>query len=188
MNASLENIILPELSKRFNQYRVLGEQTLQQLNEQELHYQPNDNANSISIIIQHMHGNMMSRFTDFLTTDGEKDWRNRDEEFKKNNLSSTDILNKWNEGWNLLMDTINSLTTEDLTKYVTIRKEPLTVTDALFRQLAHYSYHVGQIIQIAKSLKNEGWQSLSIPVGQSQQYNQSDKIKDPANLYPPKKA
>lgn len=178
--------ILIELIKRFKQYRDLGEKTLIQLTEPDINLQPNPSTNSIAIIIQHLHGNMKSRFTEFLTTDGEKKWRKRDVEFESNRLTYTEVMNKWNEGWDILFHTLNQLNISDLDKQVYIRKEPLTVTDALFRQLAHYAYHVGQIVQIGKSIKGEEFLSLSIPIGQSQIYNNSTGIKDPANQHFPK--
>lgn len=183
-----ETRILQELNKRFLQYKDLGDKTLAQIEDSFFHYQPNEHTNSIAIIIQHLHGNMKSRFTDFLTTDGEKEWRNRDTEFTCQQYSPQQLKKLWEEGWQILINTLESLPPQSLSQEVFIRKEPLTVTDALFRQLAHYSYHVGQIIQVAKSLKNTQWQSLSIPIGQSNDYNQSDGIKDPANKHLPKKS
>ncbi len=178
--------IQQELLKRFRQYQALGEQCILQLDEADLHYQPNTATNSIAVIVQHVHGNMMSRFTDFLTSDGEKPWRKRDEEFLPNTNEKNKILAQWHEGWQLLLQTLEGLRAEDFLKNVSIRNEPLSVTDALFRQLAHYAYHTGQIIHIAKSLRGEQWRSLSIPPGQSEQYNQSEGIKDPANQFKPK--
>jgi hypothetical protein len=118
-----------------------------------------------------MHGNMMSRWTNFLTEDGEKEWRKRDDEFNVHPLSRQELLNRWNEGWKVLLDTLESLQEEDLEKTVTIRSQPLIVTDAILRQLAHYSYHVGQIVFLARWIKGSGWQSLSIPKGGSMAYN-----------------
>ena len=163
---------LPNSIKRFNEYKSLAEKAMDQLDEKGLHYIPSAESNSIAIIIQHMHGNMMSRWTNFLTEDGEKESRKRDEEFEIHPLSRQELLNRWNEGWTVLMDTLTSLKDEDLEKTITIRSQPLSVTDAILRQLAHYSYHVGQIVFLARWIKGSGWQSLSIPKGGSGAYNQ----------------
>ena len=160
-------------TKRFKEYKTLGDKTFEQLNEEEMHFQPNEASNSIAIIIQHMHGNMLSRWTNFLTEDGEKEWRKRDEEFKAQVLSKQELLSMWEEGWKVFLDTLGSLKEDDLVKTVTIRLQPLTVTDAILRQFAHYSYHVGQIVYIGRWLKNNEWQSLSIPKGGSARYNKS---------------
>ena len=158
--------------KRFNEYKSLAEKAMDQLDEKGLHYIPSAESNSIAIIIQHMNGNMMSRWTNFLTEDGEKDWRKRDEEFEQHPLSRQELLTRWNEGWTVLFNTLNSLKEEDLEKNITIRSQPLSVTDAILRQLAHYSYHVGQIVFLARWIKGSGWHSLSIPKGGSNAYNQ----------------
>jgi hypothetical protein len=149
--------------KRFKEYKSLAERTFVQLDNKDLFYSPNVDVNSIAIIIQHMHGNMMSRWTNFLTEDGEKEWRQRDEEFEPAIINRNDLLTVWEGGWQTLFNALESLTENDLQKTVTIRSHPLTVTDAILRQLAHYSYHVGQIVYIGKSIKGGEWQSLSIP-------------------------
>lgn len=158
--------------KRFKEYKSLGEKAMDQLDEKGLHYIPSAESNSIAIIMQHMHGNMVSRWTNFLTEDGEKEWRNRDDEFNVHPLSRQELLNRWNEGWKVCLDTLESLKEEDLEKTITIRSQPLNVTDAILRQLAHYSYHVGQIVFLARWIKGSGWHSLSIPRGGSAAYNQ----------------
>jgi hypothetical protein len=149
--------------KRFREYKTLGDKTFAQLAGKDLHFQPNEASNSIAIIIQHMHGNMISRWTNFLNEDGEKDWRQRDEEFEVNDLSPEQLIQKWEEGWNLLFRTLGSLTAEDLLKQITIRQQPLVVVDAINRQLAHYSTHVGQIVYLGKWIRGNQWTSLSIP-------------------------
>lgn len=156
-------IYLDSAKKRFLSYKELGEKSIAQVDDQQIHWKPEENSNSITIIVKHMSGNMLSRFTDFLTTDGEKPWRERDAEFEEENCSKAQLLAVWEKGWKCLMDTLNSLQEEDLSKIVYIRKEPLPVVDALNRQLAHHAYHVGQIVYIAKALKADNWQSLSIP-------------------------
>ncbi|TAJ55932.1 MAG: DUF1572 domain-containing protein [Chitinophagaceae bacterium] len=161
---------LKDAIKRFRYYKELGDKTFAQLAEADLFYQPSGESNSIAVMIQHMYGNMMSRWTNFLTEDGEKEWRQRDAEFEVMQISQQDLLSFWNEGWKCLLDTLESLQPEDLTKTVTIRTEPLQVYDAILRQLAHYPYHVGQIVYLGRLIKNEQWQSLSIPKGNSAKY------------------
>ena len=166
--------------KRLKYYKQLGDQTFDQLNEQDFHWQPSSESNSIAVIIQHIVGNMLSRWTNFLTEDGEKEWRQRDDEFEIHNYSKQQLLDLWNEGWKCFIDALASLTADDLLKTIYIRKEPLTAIDAINRQLAHYPYHIGQIVYIGRLVKNENWKNLSIPKGRSQQYNQSAEVKDPA--------
>jgi hypothetical protein len=121
---------------------------------------------------------MLSRWTDFLSTDGEKDWRNRDEEFEQKINSRQELLAKWEQGWNCLFNAINPLTAADLNQIIYIRNQGHTVLEAINRQLAHYPYHVGQIVMLGKMLAKDGWQSLSIPKGKSQNYN-NDKFAQP---------
>lgn len=166
---------LKDSIKRFRNYKELGEKTLTQLSDQELHYLPTTESNSIALIIQHLHGNMLSRWTNFLTEDGEKSWRQRDAEFEIKHLTGEEIHALWDEGWNCLLQTLESLQPGDLLRKITIRTESIDVYDAILRQLAHYSYHVGQIVYLGKMIRNEAWTSLSIPKGQSQQYLQSVK-------------
>jgi hypothetical protein len=158
--------------KHLTYYKELGDKTFAQLTNANFHYQPTEASNSIAIIIQHMAGNMLSRFTDFLTTDGEKDWRNRDTEFEEQQLSKQQLIDFWEKGWQCCLDTLYSLTEEDLLKTVYIRNEGLLAVDAINRQLAHYSYHVGQIIYAAKIITNTNWQNLSIAKGALVQFNQ----------------
>jgi uncharacterized damage-inducible protein DinB len=154
---------LNSVIKRFQNYRELGEKTFAQLSDEHFQLEPNSESNSIAVIIQHMHGNMLSRWTNFLTEDGEKTWRERDEEFEKHSFSRSELIKKWDEGWNLFIKTLESLKETDLLKTVYIRKEPMTVIDAINRQLAHYSYHVGQIVYLGRWVKKDDWKSLSIP-------------------------
>ena len=167
---SLEEGFLQNTIKRFSYYKELGDKTFEQIDEAAIFYQPSTESNSIAVIVQHLYGNMLSRWTNFLTEDGEKEWRKRDAEFEETKTSKEDILSFWNEGWKCMFDTLQSLKPEDLLKTVTIRTEPLTVYDALLRQLAHYPYHVGQIVYIGRMAKKEGWKSLSIPKGNSAVY------------------
>lgn len=156
-------LYLDSVIKRFGEYKALGEKTFEQLKDEEFFIQPNDDSNSISIIIQHLHGNMLSRWTNFLTEDGEKSWRLRDEEFEKQNYDRKELLEKWNEGWKVFLDTLQTIRVEDLEKTIHIRNQPLSVIDAINRQLAHYSYHIGQIVYLGHWFRQENWKSLSIP-------------------------
>ncbi|MBL0307785.1 MAG: DUF1572 family protein [Chitinophagaceae bacterium] len=169
--------------RRLKYYKDLGDKTFEQLNEWDFHYQPNDESNSIAVIIQHMAGNMLSRWTNFLTEDGEKEWRQRDDEFEVHTYNKQQLLELWEKGWACFFTAVEALKKKDLKKNVTIRKEPLTVIDAINRQLAHYPYHVGQIIFLAKIIKNKSWKNLSIPKGDSQTYNSAADVKDPAKKY-----
>ena len=157
--------------KRALGYKELADKTFAQLSDEDFHHQPNEASNSIAVIVQHVAGNMLSRFTNFLTEDGEKEWRKRDDEFNDQQWSKEALLKKWNEGWDCYINAVQPLTADDLLKTITIRSETLTVIDALNRQLSHYPYHVGQIVYIGRMIKNNNWQSLSIPKGQSQQFN-----------------
>jgi len=149
--------------KRLEYYKHLGDATFDQLPQDAFYFQSNESTNSIAIIIQHLYGNMLSRWTNFLTEDGEKLWRKRDAEFEDMHLSKQDLLSFWNEGWKVTFDTLKSLDNNDLEKTIYIRNEPLLVYDAILRQLAHYPYHVGQIVHIAKIIKHTEWKNLSIP-------------------------
>lgn len=181
MSNSLGKEYLSATIKRLRYYKSLGERTFEQLEEKDFLYQPNSVSNSIAIIIQHLHGNMLSRWTNFLTEDGEKEWRKRDEEFGVTPLSRAQLMNLWQEGWSCFLGALESLTEEDLLKTITIRREPLIVIDAINRQLAHYPYHVGQIVYLGRLLKGEAWKNLSIEPGKSAEYNAGEGIKDPAN-------
>ncbi|MBA2745838.1 MAG: DUF1572 family protein [Flavisolibacter sp.] len=171
---TIGSILLADAMKRFSEYQSLGEKAMEQLENEDLHFQ-HQFANSIAIIICHLHGNMLSRWTNFLVEDGEKPWRKRDEEFEIQTLSRPQLMKKWDEGWKLLMATLHSLKEEDLYKTITIRNQSMGVMDAILRQLAHYSYHIGQIVFIAKMLKGGAWKTLSIPKGGSKAYNPSLK-------------
>jgi hypothetical protein len=174
---------LTTVIRRLKYYKDLAEKTFEQLGENDLHFRPNDGSNSVAIIVQHMAGNMLSRFTNFLTEDGEKEWRQRDDEFEIHNYSKQQVIDLWDKGWHCVFSALEALTEEDLLKTIYIRKEALTVIDAINRQLAHYPHHIGQILFIGKMLKGDKWKNLSIPKGQSQTYNQSNDVKDPAKKY-----
>ncbi len=169
--------------RRLKYYKDLGDKSFMQLNEFDLHYQSNEETNSIAIIIQHMSGNMLSRWTNFLAEDGEKKWRQRDDEFVIHDHSKQQLLELWENGWTCLFTALESLKKKDLKKTVHIREEALSVVDAIHRQLAHYPYHVGQIIHIAKIIKGRNWNNLSIPKKKSQDDNDRDISKDPAKKF-----
>ena len=154
----------------FRYYRSVGEKSIDQVSDQSIHWQYNDDSNSISIIVKHITGNSLSRWTDFLTTDGQKEWRKRDYEFEKTDFTRSEMMDLWNQGWDCLFNAIEPLTEADLSKTVYIRGEAHTVTEAINRQLAHLPYHIGQIVFIAKMLAGQDWKSLTIPKGQSQAY------------------
>jgi hypothetical protein len=174
---SFEKAFLADVIKRFRNYKDLGDKTLAQLGEPDFFFRPSPESNSIAIIIQHMYGNMLSRWTNFLTEDGEKHWRKRDAEFEATEVSRADLLAFWQEGWTCLLNTLESLQPEDLTKTIYIRTEPLVAYDAILRQLAHYPYHVGQIITLAKMIKDKNWQPLSIAKGKSDDFNKGMGMK-----------
>ncbi len=175
--------LLSTAVRRMKYYKDLGDKTFEQLNDRDFHYRPNDESNSVAILIQHMAGNMLSRWTNFLEEDGEKEWRNRDAEFETTELSKKELLKMWNKGWDCFLSALASLKKKDLKKKISIRNEKLTVVDAINRQLAHYPYHIGQIIYIARIIKNKGWKNLSVPKGGSHAFNNSDGPKDPAIKY-----
>lgn len=168
----MTNDYLSSAIKQLEYYKLLGEKTFDQLTESQLFWQYNQESNSIATIVKHLWGNMLSRWTDFLTSDGEKEWRNRDAEFTNDITTKAEMLEKWQQGWNCLFSTLNSLTMEDLTKEVFIRNQGHSVTEAINRQLAHYPYHIGQIVFIGKMLCDANWTSLSIPKEGSNHYNE----------------
>ena len=157
------NNYLESVNKQFDLYRSLGEKAIAQVDDDKLFWQYNSESNSIAIIVHHLWGNMLSRWTNFLTEDGEKPSRERDAEFENVIKTREEVMEKWNAGWECFFKALNSLNAEDLDKTIYIRKEPLTVMDAINRQLAHYSSHVGQIIFLGKMILDDRWVSLSIP-------------------------
>lgn len=169
---NMQETFLKDCIKRFEYYKSLGDKTFEQLEEKDFSFKPSPDSNTIGIVIQHMYGNMLSRWTNFLTEDGEKEWRKRDAEFDDMQMNKQDLISFWNEGWKVLLDTLKSLQPEDLTKTIYIRTEPLIVYDAIIRQLAHYPYHVGQIVTLGKMIRDKNFKSLSIPKGESQEFNQ----------------
>lgn len=162
---------LKSAERQFQYYKQLGEKALEQVNDTGLFIQPNEESNSIATIVKHLWGNMLSRWTNFLTEDGEKDWRQRDAEFENDIQSREELIAKWKEGWKCLFDALDSITDQDLDRIIYIRNEGHTVMEAINRQLAHYPYHIGQIVFIAKMIVNDEWKSLSIPRNKSKEYN-----------------
>lgn len=170
MNIGFEYLRM--VTERFKSIKKLGDKTIAQLSEDDLHWSMNRESNSIAVIVKHLSGNMVSRWTDFLKSDGEKPYRNREQEFVDHVSSKNELLKIWEKGWSVFFEALNHLKEEDLLKYVLIRGERHLVMEAIERQLAHYAYHIGQIVYIGKQIRNEDWQSLSIPRGESDEYLQ----------------
>ncbi len=162
---------LASTRKQFEYYKMLGDKTFAQLDESELFWQHNAESNSVAIIVRHLWGNMLSRWTDFLTTDGEKTWRDRDAEFAASIKTKAELLDKWEAGWQCVFTALDSVNAENFSTVIYIRNMGHTIPEAVNRQTAHYAYHVGQIVYIGKMLKGKEWQSLSIPKGKSTAYN-----------------
>ncbi|SHM55817.1 DUF1572 family protein [Flavobacterium xinjiangense] len=171
----INNQYLQSVNKQFLYYKAVGEKAMEQLEPPQLFFTVNEDTNSIATIVKHLSGNMLSRWTDFLTTDGEKEWRNRDSEFENDLKSKEEVLALWNKGWKCLFTALNQLRPEQLSEIIYIRNEGHSVIEAINRQLAHYPYHIGQIVFYAKQLKNSDWESLSIPKNKSNSYN-ADKF------------
>jgi hypothetical protein len=166
---------LESVRKQFLYYKTLGEKAMHQLAPEQLFVMTNDDTNSIATIVKHLAGNMLSRWTDFLTTDGEKEWRNRDSEFENDLQTPEQVWALWNQGWACFLAALDSLSAQQLDQIIYIRNEGHTVMEAINRQLAHYPYHVGQMVFYAKQLKATPWESLSIPRNASGSYN-ADKF------------
>lgn len=162
---------LESTRKQFLYYKTLGEKAMAQLEAEQLFYSPDEDTNSIAVIVKHLQGNMLSRWTDFLTSDGEKEWRNRDDEFIDTYADKDALMSGWEQGWQCLFTALDTVTPENLDSIIYIRNEGHTVVEAINRQLAHYPYHIGQIVFYAKMLKQTAWDSLSIPKNNSAQYN-----------------
>lgn len=167
--------------RQFDYYKTIGEKAIAQLPDEALHFQPTPESNSIAMIVKHLWGNMLSRWTDFLTTDGEKSWRQRDEEFEPDQATRTQIMARWDEGWACLFAALNGLSEDDLGTVVYIRNEGHTVMEAISRQLAHYPYHIGQIVYLGKMALDADWTSLSIPKRASDAYN-AGKFAQPQHI------
>lgn len=170
----MEHAFLQSVIARMKQIKSLGDGVLERVGADQLFHRSDDEANSIAIIVQHLHGNMMSRWTDFLTTDGEKDWRKRDEEFEPVVDSTERIRKLWEEGWALTVQTLEALKPGDVGREVRLRGQTLTVLDALVRQVSHYGYHVGQMVTLARQQVGKEWKTLSIARGKSKEYEPSE--------------
>ncbi|MGL5275043.1 DUF1572 family protein [Myroides sp.] len=156
---------------QFEYYRTLSDKTILILSQDELNHKVSDESNSIAMIMRHITGNLLSRFTNFFTEDGDKPWRNRDDEFQDGIYDKHELITNWDKAWNVLFQTLDSITEENINTVVKIRNQDHTVAEALYRQLAHYPYHIGQIVFIGKMIRNTEWQSLSIPKNMSKEYN-----------------
>lgn len=168
----MQNNYLESVKKQFQYYKYLGDKTFEQLSDADLFWQFNSETNSIAIIVNHLWGNMLSRWTDFLNSDGEKEWRDRDLEFEDVIKTRVELLKKWKEAWSCLFNALDSVNDTNFDTIIYIRNQGHTVLEAINRQLGHYSYHVGQITFIGKMRKGADWKSLSIPKNQSKSYNQ----------------
>ena len=173
-----QNSYLTSIKQQFNYYKSLGDKTFEQLDNNEIHWNFNDDSNSIAIITKHIVGNMLSRWTNFLTEDGEKKWRQRDTEFDNPPNSKEDLIKLWEKGWKCLFNAINSIEEKDLERIVYIRNMGHTVTEAINRQLCHYSYHIGQIVFVGKMIKGDNWKTLSVAKNKSAVYNQEKFSKE----------
>jgi hypothetical protein len=172
MHADIAAHYLDEVRRQLRGHKRLAEGAIAQVKDEELFVTLDSESNSIAIIVKHMAGNMRSRFTDFLTTDGEKPDRNRDQEFEMNSAATrSDLMRWWEEGWARVFAAIDILKPEDVMRTVTIRGEPHTVLQAINRQVAHYAYHTGQIVFLAKHFRSSEWKSLSVPRGKSKEFN-----------------
>jgi Protein of unknown function (DUF1572) len=165
--------VIASIESEYQRYKLLAEASFVQLSEEHLAQPGDESVNSVATLAWHVSGNLKSRFTDFLTTDGEKPWRNRDSEFLPRQVSHAELLAQWEEGWQVLFKTLAELDDGALARSVTIRNSPLSVAEALHRSLAHVAYHVGQIVFIARALRGAEWEFLSIPPGESSAYNKN---------------
>jgi uncharacterized damage-inducible protein DinB len=172
--------IVESIRGEFVRYKALAEAAFAQMSDPDLSTEGQNGGNSIAVICWHISGNLRSRFTDFLTSDGEKPWRQREEEFERRTVERAELLEKWNAGWTALLTTLDALTDADLQSTVTVRRQAVLVHEALHRSLAHLAYHVGQIIYLSKALRGAGWTYLSIPPGKSEAYNQNPTGERPA--------
>ncbi len=169
--STIQENYIQSAKKQFEYYKSLGEKTFDQLSEEEIFWQYNAESNSVAIMVNHLYGNMMSRWTDFLTTDGEKEWRNRDSEFESIIQTKEEMLDKWQQGWICLFTALDSINDDNFDTVILIRNQRHTIVEAVNRQMMHYAYHSGQIVYVGRMIRGPQWQSLSIPKGQSEEFN-----------------
>jgi len=174
----MQNNYLSSIKKQFAYYKMLGDKSFEQVEEEVFFWQPNTQSNSIAIIVNHLSGNMKSRWTDFLATDGEKEWRNRDTEFENSIRTKAELLKYWQQGWDCLFKALDSINENNFNTTIYIRNQGHPIVEAINRQIAHYAYHIGQMVYIAKMKNNEAWHSLSIPKGSSKQFNATKFTKE----------
>ena len=163
--------VVHSIEAEYKRYKALADAAIAQVTDEELAAAAPGGGNSIEMMVRHIAGNLQSRFTDFRTSDGEKPWRNRDEEFEPAVLNRGELLESWETGWKALFGAVSALGDDDLADTVTIRRQPLRIDEALHRSLAHAAYHVGQIVFLAKAMRGDAWRSLSIPRGMSEAFN-----------------
>jgi len=163
--------VVQSLLDEYKRYKALAEAAIGQISDEELTRLGPGGGNSIEMLVRHLSGNLKSRFTGFRTSDGEKPWRKRDDEFEAASLTRTELMSAWEAAWATVLAEVSQLTDTDLHGTVTIRQQPLRIDEALHRSLAHTAYHVGQIVYLAKEMRGEGWRTLSIPKGKSEEYN-----------------
>ena len=168
---SITETFLQSAEKEFRRYKLLGDKTFTRLSEEDIHWRLNEESNSIAVIVKHMAGNMLSRFTNFLSEDGEKEWRNRDDEFVDSFNTKQEMIDAWEKGWSCVFDALNTITAADFDTHVYIRGEKHSIYEAINRQLGHYAYHCGQLVMIGKNILGSNWDSLSIPKGGSDEFN-----------------
>lgn len=163
--------VVGSLLDEYKRYKALAEAAISQVGDEELLRLGPGGGNSIDMLVRHLAGNLKSRFTDFRTSDGEKPWRHRDDEFETASLNRAELMASWESAWVTALDEVSKLTDSDLGKTVTVRQQPLRIDEALHRSLAHAAYHVGQIVYLAKKMSGDAWRTLSIPKGKSEEYN-----------------
>ncbi|MGG6231220.1 DUF1572 family protein [Tenacibaculum sp. SDUM215027] len=164
---------LENITTQFKSYKEVADKTIEQLEENDLYWKYNEESNSIASIIVHISENMLSRWTDFFTSDGEKDWRDRDAEFETHNLSKKELIDKWEKGWNSLFTALNSLNEVNFTQPIIIRNKQVKLIESITRQIAHYPYHIGQIAYVGKMILNDKWKTASIAKGKSKEFIQA---------------
>lgn len=168
--------LVANIEAEYRRYRVLAEKAMAQLSDAALNQIAVPDGNSVAMIVRHLSGNLLSRFTEFLTSDGEKPWRDRDDEFVTREYTRAESDEMWRKGWSVLERELAALTDADMSRQVKIRQQPLTVQEALLRSLAHAAYHVGQIVVLARMYAHDEWKSLSIPKGKSEEYNKAPAL------------